>query len=493
MFQSTHITGEEPEKQQQQQQEGKNSTNTTKTLFSLQERSRELLASNSPWMTQDYYDEALSIMTGLSHRHSRKDALLVERIIRRVVQEQSITTTTAMGGGDHMEQEQKHQHDNNNISVHISNNNSNAIQVDMTAMYTCAIRAWSNSQERGAAAGRAEEILDTMQQHYNVDGIAEIKPGVEAFNLVLLAHARTGLPDAPQQCLRVLTKLHDWFTSGKTNVASNKQSYATVLWAFAKTGKPDAPAHVKRLLEHFERLAQEEGYASVRPDYLCHGAYVTALIDAMERDHITGEEAANEAERYLMELRSSPYEDARPDYWYFRTVLYAWSQSYCQDMVPRAEALMKLLEDYHEQSGRSARTRPATKFYNMMVACYARSNLPDKGDKARQILRKMQALVASGNNTAARPDVVTYNTGKEQQSPCMTLSLLLSLLIPFFVFNLFGQFYSVMNAYGKSKDENAPYEAEALLRELHQAYEESGDPRLRPNSRSFNTCVSSPP
>lgn len=47
-----------------------------------------------------------------------------------------------------------------------------------------------------------------------------------------------------------------------------------------------------------------------------------------------------------------------------------------------------------------------------------------------------------------------------------------------------------MSAYGKSQQSGAPYMVEELLRELHQAYEETGDGRLRPTSRSFNTCVS---
>lgn len=314
---------------------------------------------------------------------------MVERLIRRVVQEQ-----IKVGEGE------------TDISL-----SSSSFLVNMSEMYTAAIRGWANSGERGAAAERAEEILDAMQQRY-VDGVVGIKPGIEAYNLVLMAYAKSQLLDAPQKALQVLEKLHEWNTSGATDVAPDKESYAAVLRAFAKTGKPDAPLHVKRMLEHLEELADQEGYTSVRPDCMCHGAYVAALIDAIDQDHITGEEAALEVEAYVYELLKSPYDDAKPDAWILTMVLAAWSKSFSHDMVDRAEKFLRVFEDYYEQSGRSEKTRPNTVSYNFMLACYSRSSLPDKGERARALLRKMERLVASGNNTFARADVVSYNSGK---------------------------------------------------------------------------------
>jgi hypothetical protein len=46
-----------------------------------------------------------------------------------------------------------------------------------------------------------------------------------------------------------------------------------------------------------------------------------------------------------------------------------------------------------------------------------------------------------------------------------------------------------MSAYAKSPSPTAPYDVEKLLHEMHQVYEETMDPRIRPNSRSFNMCV----
>jgi pentatricopeptide repeat protein len=350
----------------------------------------------------------------------------VERVIRRVVHEQRA-------------------------------GNAGVQSFDMAAMYTQAIRGWANSWEKGPAAQRAEEILDTMQRRY-MDGDDRIKPEIECFNLVLLAYSRSGLPDAPQQALRVLDKLNQWHAEGATDAIPTSTSYATILQAFSKTGKPEAPEQVKRLLEHLEQLSEEEGYSGVRPNYMCKGAYLSALVNAMEQDHITGTEAAEKAEEYLFQMLKSPYEEDRPDSFCFHMVLSAWSRSGSLKMVERAEAVMKEFEDYHERTGRAENTKPLTNSYNCLIACYSRSRSPDAGEMALDLLRKMQSLAKNEINPSVFPDVVSYN--------------------------------SVMAAYAKSKQRDAPYKVEQLLREMHELYEETGDMLVRPNIRSLNTCVS---
>lgn len=341
---------------------------------SLDERTRRLIKTEQ-W-NEGCFEEAQEIIKAWSHRQSRKAATTVERIIRRVVQEEQT----------------KH------VDIHQ--------YINMSTMYTYAIQGWANSWEKGAAAERAEEILDTMQRRF-VDGDHRIQPKIQAFNLVLLAYARSGLSDAPQQALRVLEKLQEWHSSGDTDVTPNKESYATVLRAFSKTGKPEAPMHVKRLLEHLEQLSEQEGYEEARPNYMCHGAYIGALVDAMDRDYITGEEAAEKADAYLYELLESPYEEARPDSWCFNQVLALWSRSGSLDMVDRAERIMKDFELYHQRSGYTEKTKPNTNSYNCLIACYSRSISWQKGTKAHSVLEKMKA----SNYTSASPDAVTYNTG----------------------------------------------------------------------------------
>ena len=152
-------------------------------------------------------------------------------------------------------------------------------------------------------------------------------------------------------------------------------------------------------------------------------------------------------------------------------------------MVEHAEALVTQLEAYHEvqrkklavlhsnangdestptlliqQQAECDKTRPNTNTYNCLIACYGRSSLLDKGQRAHAILNRMKGLVETSDNLSVKPDTVTYN--------------------------------SVMNCYGKSQEKDAPLVVESLLREMQQLYEETGDRSTKPNSRSFNTCVS---
>lgn len=149
-------------------------------------------------------------------------------------------------------------------------------------------------------------------------------------------------------------------------------------------------------------------YPSVKPDYNCHNAYIAALLEAIDRRHISGPEGAKLADEYLRMMLSSSDEDARPDTWSFNMVLTAWSKSGAIDSAERAESLLEELETYHKHSGHSEKTRPCANSYNILIACYARSKLKDRASRAHSILRKMKML-SEKDNPSAKPDVVTYS------------------------------------------------------------------------------------
>jgi hypothetical protein len=387
----------------------------------LDDTTRSLLKRNEigAW-TPDRFDKAQQTMIAWSERPNRRSAGMVEQLLRRVVEEK-------IAG------------------------NKNASGLDMVTMYTALLQIWAKSGATGAAP-RSEEILDTMQAAYEEEGDVSIKPDISAFNAVLLAYAQSRQADAPQQSMRVLQKLYDWNKQGKTDVMPNKESYAAVLKAYAKAGGQEAPSLVYKMILRMEKLSGE-GFPAVKPDYLCHNVYLSALLDAITRGTVPAPQGAQRAEGYLHHMMASESEDAKPDIWSFNIVISAWSKSGAGEMTERAEGLLGHLENYHEVSGGSEKTRPNTNTYNCLIACYSRSTLQDKAQRAHMVLGRMKMMVEKG----AGPDVVTYN--------------------------------SVMNAYAKSRGRNSPQKVEELLRELYEVYEATGNPQLQPNSRSFNTCV----
>jgi hypothetical protein len=151
-------------------------------------------------MNRSHFQAAEMVVEAWSKRQTKRGALVVERLLRRIVKEQMV-------------------------------GNPYADCVDMTSLYSNLIEGWANCGEPGAAE-RAEEILDYLQNIYEEGDSYDpllCGPGLRSFNAVIGAYARSGRDDAPQQAIRVLSKLCDLRAEGRTNVSPNKETYARKL------------------------------------------------------------------------------------------------------------------------------------------------------------------------------------------------------------------------------------------------------------------------
>ena len=216
----------------------------------------------------------------------------------------------------------------------------------------------------------------------------------------------------------------------------------------------ESPELVRRTLAHMDALASS--YPTVKPDYNCHHEYFYALTESLNYRKISGVEAAKLAEQYLYKMLENDDETVLPDKWSFAMVLSLISRSNAIDLIPRAEALMARLEQYHEKSGRSEKTQPNTNTYNSLMSCYTRYGNSKWALKAIKLLQKMKKI-GTTNNPSALPSTVSYNIA--------------------------------MNAFVKSRRKDAPLKVEALLNEMYDLYNATGDIRLRPNLRSLNACL----
>lgn len=354
----------------------------------LEESTKRLLNSThiGEWELS-HFQEAQEVAEQWSRRQSKRCAVSAERLLRRVVEEQ-------IAGNPHV------------------------ASLEMSALYTAVIESWANSGEDGAPE-RAEEILDYMQNIYediyeegDAEDSARFQPGIGAFNGVLLAYARATRSDAPQEAMRVLAKIYDWYTSGRTDVLPNKETNSIVLQSFAKSGKPDAPKVVRKLIAHMQKIS--ETYSSVKPDYNCYNAYIASLIDSITRGHLSPRMGARLAVECLEEMMASSDEDMMPNTWTFNMALSVWSRSGEVEIVARAEGLVEALETYYEESVHSEKVQPNSNTYNCLIACYGRSNLNSKAARAHDVLRKMHKLANTGANPLAQPDTVTYNRYEPQ-------------------------------------------------------------------------------
>lgn len=403
------------------------------TEYSSQQRDAERrtddllqLGDEGTW-DLDKFHAVWHVMNIWARCPGRKAAYSLERLLRRVVEEK-------MAGNAHVD------------------------SVDMLAMYNILVHSWAKSRTDGAQQ-RVEEIFDTMLRLYEA-GEINFQPDIITFNGVLLAYASSRGKDSPKQAMRVLRKLHDLRDQGRTDILPNTDSYSIILRAFVAAEGPNSSALVLQMIRNMEHFSSQ--YPAVKPDCKCHNVYLNSLLSMMTQEDMRTNDIAQQMENHLQEMLSSKDKDVWPNIWSWNMVISAWSKSGSPHMMAeRGEALFAQLEKHHEACGHSTETEPITHTYNCLIACYSRSNLKDKAERAQAVLDKMQDLHQKHGKVNQRPDTVTYN--------------------------------SVMSCYGKSRDQNAPQHVEALLHELYTKYDDTGDTTLKPSSRSFNTCVSTRP
>jgi hypothetical protein len=346
---------------------------------------------------KENFESAWEVMQDWAQRPSRKGAINLEKLLRRVVEEK-------LAGNVYVE------------------------SIDMLAMYNALVHTWAKSKEKGAPQ-RVEEIFDTMLRLYE-DGEIDLKPDVGIFNGILLAYSSSRGKDAPREAMRILQKLHDLRSSGRTDIIPDTESYAIILRAFAASEGPNAPTLVLKMIRRMEKFAAE-GYPAVKPDYKCHNVYLSALLSTMSREDSNRANIAKQAHDHLYEMLRSTDNDVRPDCWSFNVVLSAWSRSGDWELADKAEKLVAVLENYHTECNHSSRTEPNTNTWNCLISCYSRSHLIDKAKRSHAILEKMKDMSQNHGRTKQRPDAVSYNSvmsayarSKENDAPQQVEALL---------------------------------------------------------------------
>lgn len=148
-----------------------------------------------------------------------------------------------------------------------------------------------------------------------------------------------------------------------------------------------------------------------------------------------------------------------PDAHLYNTVLTTWSRG--KQHQQAADACLGLLDNMEELFHQNKKRRiPNTVSYNIALHTLAKTQKADRKDdvvptKAMDILNRMNDMVETHGRTDCRPDVITYT--------------------------------SCIDAMAKSGDGE---KAEALLKELEDAYEKSGrQASLQPNIRSYTSVV----
>eukprot|EP00978_Attheya_sp_CCMP212_P018601 scaffold51140_cov49-Attheya_sp.AAC.1 len=438
-------------------------------------------------LTSDDMEGISGLMASWARQKSCHGALMVERLLKRVV--------------DDLKE--------GNTSVHAT-----------TRMYTMAMDAWAKSGAKGGAQ-RAQHIHDTMIDIYNRTKDPHIRPNKVSFNAVMNAWSKsTGMePDATERVETLLsTMLTHWRNDNIDNTNHNHNddqdhpdadddhrndmkpdavTFSTVIDTYAKNGNENSAARAQELLDMMEELGvqpnvytysatitvlarstdadsaekaatllahmksmSDAGHSELKPNVVNYNALLNAYI----RSRKPG--AAQKAEDILDRMELSVEEggdDVQPDRLSYFLCINAWGRSSDRNAAARSEQILERMEKWAlapytnahphmmEPLARS-RVQLEVEAYNMVLMAWARNGSgPDAAQRTMEIVQRMTTLANDGFEVV-RPNVRSWNP--------------------------------VLNVLGRSREPGAPRQAEIVLQRMYDMYV-AGYTDVRPNGLSF--------
>jgi hypothetical protein len=301
-----------------------------------------------------------------------------------------------------------------------------------------SVDAWAKSGEGGAAATRAEAILQHMNNMFQKSGHESLRPTTGIFNAVINAWARSREQLAPVRAEQILEWMDTLYHNGNLDVQPDKYTFNTVIHAWAKQGGRDAAEKAQHLLHCMHRMTTN-GNLNAKPDTITVSSRTRAkgllskanfihsrslleqynvVINAWAKSG--GKGSATEAETLLAKMHDfhkSGDLDIKPNVVTYGAVIDAHAKSGERGAAARADALLAEMIQLHQSDPVThSDLRPNTYVFNTVINCWAKSKEQDAASKAEEILVAMGKLFASGMKNL-KPDAFTYTAVIDVSSP----------------------------------------------------------------------------
>jgi len=233
------------------------------------------------------------------------------------------------------------------------------------------------------------------------------------------------------------------------------KQYTALIDAYAKTNTRSAEAVIERIMKSDLHLTTTMMNAIL-------GAYVN--MGTLE-----GAKEATAILRRMEYTRNFGGGAIKPNVYSYSLAIAAWAKCKSLDAAMNAEQiLIGLIESYekvstnHSDMSGAEELRPNSVVFNSVIDAWANSGSPISGEKAEELLGKMEDYSKIDDHLDVRPDTITFNT--------------------------------CIKAWCNSNDVNAPQKAEELLKKLETNPEypkRNGTLVVRPNLLSYNTVINS--
>ena len=297
---------------------------------------------------------------------------------------------------------------------------------------TTVISAWAKS-EHPDAAERADTILrNNIKTQLSDKSTRGAAANVYTFSSVIAAWARSNDPSAPERAMSVARLMLDLYghgglpvdenpvhafnslftTLGSLEPSKRRENLAEILQCMEQARVPvDAGTHAsimiglmrgndgdgpQRALDYFYELQDKQvaGNSAIPLNVITYNVALDALSKCNRND------AQTKAFEILQRMIDK--KDPKPDNSTFNTVMKILSRSSLEDSAQRCEGILASLEEDRE-------LQPSATSYSTCISAWGYTRAPERYDRIKQLLLRMEASYAAGNENAA-PNIIVYNT-----------------------------------------------------------------------------------
>lgn len=317
--------------------------------------------------------------------------------------------------------------------------------------YSTVLSAFANTRINGAAE-RAESILTRMIDQ-------GISPNAISYNSVINACIKAQKIELAE---RYLKEMQESYLEGNLEVRPTLQTYTLVLSGWARTKLPEAGERGEKLLELMKTLARS-GELDKPPDIVAYNVALDCWAKSRTRDSVS---------KAFDLLERMTHDGIAPDVFSYNILMGATNR---MGDIRHTESI------FHNMQ--AAGVEPDTTTYNTLLDTWSKSGLNKAPSRMAALFSELQ------ENEKISPDLVTNNimlhfyskSGNAQRAE----SLLDDICQPGSIVQADSvSFNTVISAWSRSRQPDAPQRAEIILNKMLAAGE-----NIRPNSITFNSVM----
>lgn len=287
-------------------------------------------------------------------------------------------------------------------------------------IFNVVIAAWARSKHLQAGE-KAVAWLESMRDF-------GVQPDIVSYNSALWALARSETFDPAEKLERLFRKMQKQWNEGDTSAKPNNITFNAVIYGLVRSSSLD-------LLNRAETIFREMSNMGAKPDNKTYNTLMAAWMrqnrpertEQLFQEMMKGFESGDTSliphfEAHVTRLQAwsksgNPEMAARviqewvsiceqkPTTKHFNMVLQGWLRSRHPEAALKAEAGIRQMFDL--ASSKQFDCRPNVISFTTVISALARSDLPNAGDRAFDLLQELENL--AGQDESLQPNWITYS------------------------------------------------------------------------------------